>query len=271
MYDDHLFCKSFYRNFLVIFIFMLLISLWIISLIQLICAWIAIRFRTDKLTDLWYGGTFFIVTWVVYLRGSSGGVVQTLLVLLLSVRSIRLAGYLFLRVLALGKDKRFDGIREQKHAFAKFWLLQTVVIFVLLIPVLRAMEGIGWMSARYTWLGAGAVLAWICLESIADRQKFRFKQQYPTRPCTHGVRAIVQYPNYLGEIIVWIGIYLVCLVNLSGSQVVLWLISPFTISRLLVFVTWIPPLEKAHTAQWWTDKERLIYKKNTPKLLPYIW
>lgn len=248
-----------------------LISAGFIALLQFICGMIALRFRTDKLTDLAYGWTFFLVVWWLYMRASSQDMIHTLLVVLLSLRSVRLALYLFLRVLALGKDKRFDGIREQKHSFMKFWVLQAVVILLLLLPVIWTMEIPNVSLTWYTIIWIICLLWGVFLESLADRQKFRFKQQYPTRWCAVWVRSKIQYPNYLGEILVWIGVYLICLSALQGYQVVVWLISPFTITWLLLFVTWIPPLEEAHKQQWWTEQEWKTYTEQTPKLVPYVY
>jgi steroid 5-alpha reductase family enzyme len=248
-----------------------LLTLLAIVLLQFFCAVVAIRYRTDKLTDLAYWWTFFVIIWLLYLRWSTQDLIHTLLVILVSLWSLRLALYLFLRVLAVGKDKRFDGIREQKHSFAKFRILQTVVIFLLFVPLIWSMWsnqiGVSW----YTWVWVLVVCCGIVLESVADRQKFRFKQQYPTRWCSVWVWSKVQYPNYLGEMLVWIGLYMICLHLLEWAQVVVWLISPFTIIWLLVFITWIPPLKEAHKKQRGTEHEWKEYTENTPKLIPRIY
>lgn len=244
------------------------LMIWII---QLIAAFFAIRFRTDKLTDLAYGWTFFVIVFWLYVWESAGVMLHIILFALISLRSLRLAAYLFLRVLALWKDKRFDGIREKKSSFTKFWVWQWIVIFLLLVPVVLMFSNDTPGFFRYTFLWIGLATWGILLETLADWQKFRFKQQYPTRWCNTWVRAKLQYPNYLWEILVWIGIYLICLSSLTWTQIVLWFISPFAITRLLLFVTWIPPLEREHQKKWWDEKEWRNYISTTPKLLPWIW
>ena len=168
-----------------------------IIIIQAIFGRIAIRFRTDKVTDLAYGGAFLLVVWWVYLTGSDQSLLHTCLVRLISFRSVRLAGYLFLRVIVLGKDKRFDGIREVRRSFIRFRILQAVCIFLVLLPTLFAMDASQPSMARYGRIGVLVALGGFSLETIADRQKFRFKQQYPTRRCDTGVWSIIRYPNYL--------------------------------------------------------------------------
>lgn len=242
----------------------------LIIAIQAFCAFFAIRFRTDKLTDLAYGWTFFLIIWWLYWSISTQTWIHTVLWIVISVRAIRLAWYLFLRVLALGKDKRFDGVREQKRSFLKFWWLQTVVIFVMLVPALFVMNESVTQFAWYTWVGVLLSMWGLLLETFADRQKFSRKQQYPTRPCIHGVWSKVQYPNYLWEILFWVGIYVICFASLSERWRIWWAISPFTITRLLIFVTWIPPLQHMHSKQRWEEKEWQVYEQKTPKLIPYV-
>lgn len=249
---------------------------WLFTLVMIVGIqsffwFLALRFRTDKFTDLAYWVTFLLIIRWLYVWYSDYWLIQTILVFFVTFWSLRLALYLFLRVLALGKDKRFDGIREQKRAFIKFWLGQAVVIFLLLVPLVIGMLSESMSMRWYTRVWLLLFLSGFLLESIADRQKFRFKQQYPTRRCAVWVWKKIQYPNYLGEMLVWIGIYLICLVSLQWFRAVVWLISPFTLIRLLLFVTWIPPLELAHKKQRWTEKEWMEYTANTPKLIPSLW
>ena len=78
-----------------------LLSIGIIALIQLFFGAIAVYFRTDKVTDLAYGGAFFIVVRWLYLRQSNQSIIHTVLLFLILLRSMRIATYLFLRVVAL--------------------------------------------------------------------------------------------------------------------------------------------------------------------------
>ena len=46
------------------------------------------------------------------------------------------------------------------------------------------------------------------LEMAADRQKSLFKRNHPNECIRTGLFAIVRYPNYLGEILVWLGSFI---------------------------------------------------------------
>ena len=62
-----------------------------------------------------------------------------------------------------------------------------MAIVIILIPTTATMhvasvsEQIPFM--RYSFLGACVALLGLYIESIADRQKFQFKRQYPTKRC----------------------------------------------------------------------------------------
>lgn len=36
----------------------------------------------------------------------------------------------------MGRDQRFDSMRDKRYEFGKFWLLQAVTIVILIFPVL---------------------------------------------------------------------------------------------------------------------------------------
>jgi len=227
-------------------------------------------FKTDKVTDLAYWMTFaWLISWLFFMYWSTSA--HALLFALIVVRWVRLACYLFMRILVIKKDKRFDWIRENKKSFWKFRLLQWVAIFILLLPVLviftKEWLVTHWISILW-WI---IWIIWICIESIADWQKFIYKRQNPEHWVDVWLWSKAKHPNYFGEMLFWRWIYLVCVPYLSwlGYATVA---SPFMITWLLLFVTWIPPLKE----QWerWERKygdiaEFKEWKENTKLLFPW--
>ena len=73
------------------------------------------------------------------------------------------------------------------------------------------------------------------VEALADRQKFRFRlnPENVGKFMNNGLFRIVRFPNYSGEIMVWVGIFVVVSPLLEGLE---WLsiISPLWIIFLLV-------------------------------------
>ena len=55
------------------------------------------------------------------------------------------------------------------------------------------------------WLGLTIMIGSLVLESLADRQKSAFKARNPNQFCDTGLYRWVRCPNYLGEILFWVG------------------------------------------------------------------
>src|SRR3989344_422403 len=113
----------------------LIYALFLIFAIQIVFFILAASFKTDKFTDLSYGLTFVAVVLILFFTKSNQSLVQIITAFLITVWGLRLAGYLFVRILKTKKDVRFDKIRNDFFKFAKFWFLQAISIFIILLPV----------------------------------------------------------------------------------------------------------------------------------------
>lgn len=234
-----------------------LLILFIQALFFAVASW----FKTDKVTDLSYGLTFILLAVFLYFKYEA----NFYLVAMPIIWGMRLATYLFIRILQTKTDKRFDGIRENFFAFAKFWLLQAVSIFVISLPfAVAAKQEVGMGLMNYGALFLFAV--GLGIETIADYQKYQFKNKYPKQLITSGIWRFSRHPNYFGEMLVWWSIYLFTLNSLSAWQH-LAVIGPLYISALLLFVTGVPTLEKQYAAKY--GEIWAAYKRKTNLLLPW--
>lgn len=239
----------------------LLQLIWIVLLIQWCFASIAILWKTDKVTDLSYGLTFVVcVLWLFFSYGDS--LMDVTLTLVICLRGVRLAGYLFVRILAIGTDKRFDGIREKPRSFGKFWLLQAVIIILLLLPTVIVMwkDTVGFQVL--SMMGTLVSLGWIAVQTLADFQKYQYKRQNPHHRVDTGLWKKSRHPNYFGEMLMRWWVFVACIPVLSGREY-LSVISPLSITRILLFVTWIPPLEEQWEKKYWDQKEFQDWKEKT--------
>ncbi len=156
----------------------ILLSIGIILLIQILFFIFAAVFKTDKVTDLAYGLTFVILAWILVLKTGTMYPTQIILAIMISLWGIRLAGYLFYRIMKIKKDERFNGIREDFKKFATFWTFQTLIIFIIMLPTILFLS-----SKEYIGFSATVTIGlfiWICgfvIETVADQQKFHFKSQ----------------------------------------------------------------------------------------------
>jgi len=90
----------------------LLFTLGVSLLVQAIFFAFAASLRTDKVTDLSYGLTFVVIAVALFLRSDATGLAPLLLVGMVVAWGVRLGSYLVYRIWSIGRDERFDGIRE---------------------------------------------------------------------------------------------------------------------------------------------------------------
>ena len=107
------------------------------------------------------------------------------------------------------------------------------------------------------------------IEVVADRQKSVFREEPANagRFISSGLWAWSRHPNYFGEIVLWIGVAVICLPVLRGWQWVT-LISPFFVTLLLTRVSGVPMLEKRADEKWGGQEDYEAYKERTPVLIP---
>jgi len=245
----------------------------IILVLQIIFFIYAAVKKTDKVTDLSYGLTFVITSLSIYfLNIEYSSIFKILLLVIVVIWGLRLAIYLFVRIIKTGKDKRFDGVRENFKKFGSFWLLQAISIFVILLPTTNILISKDEMSLNWiSYIGLGISVLGIVIESIADSQKFIFKSKKENKGkwVSTGLWKYSRHPNYLGEIMMWVGIFLYCLVYINGIGFIT-ILSPIYITVLLVAVSGIPTLEKEYDKRYRGSKQYQDYKKNTGILFPRI-
>lgn len=232
---------------------------------------VAATFRTDKVTDLSYGLTFIILA--VLLIGDDVRWLSpaTALALMVVTWGLRLAGYLFFRILRIGRDARFDGVREDFWKFARFWFFQGWAVWIIMLPT-TLWFALGGVSQRWSgWMAAGALiwLAGLVIETAADAQKFSARNHRTERPrwTERGLWRYSRHPNYFGELLCWWGLFLFVAPGL-GWWAIAGAAGPITITGLLLFVTGIPPLEASAERKWGGDPAYAAYRDRTNLLVP---
>ena len=230
----------------------------------------AFYFKTDKLTDISYAVTFVVIAFYMFLTNpiSTG---KVLLLFMILAWAVRLGGYLLMRIQKIGRDKRFDNMRDSFVAFGRFWLLQAVSVWVIMLSSILFFSN----ETNLTIISAYGFVVWsfgLIIEGFSDYQKFQFTNNPKNKGkwIEEGLWKYSRHPNYLGEIMVWVGIYIFVFPSLMGSQILIGLGSPLFIIVLLLFVSGIPILEKSSDKKWGDRKEYQDYKKRVGVLLPKI-
>lgn len=227
--------------------------------------------QTDKLTDISYGVSFGLLALFAYAR-SERTLAHTLLLVAVLLWSVRIGGFLLMRIRVIGKDARFDGMRNNFFKFFRFWLLQGISVFVVMLGSLVAWNVDSTSLTLLSYAGLALFMAGLLTEAVADLEKFKFNQNPINKGkwIDEGLWRKSRHPNYLGEMSVWTGLFLFSLPFLSGWQIIIALISPLYIISLLSFVSGIPLLEKSADERWGKDENYQKYKKEVPVLFPSI-
>ncbi|XP_065829749.1 uncharacterized protein [Oscarella lobularis] len=232
-------------------------------------------FQTEKFYDLTGSLTFVVVALQSLLwakrRATTRQKVQTALV---CTWAARLGLFLFFRVLRVGKDSRFDKIKTNPWKFLVAWTLQGVWVLVTLAPSLilnsksndtplQNRDYFGWILWTFGFL----------LESIADHQKNTFKMDPANKGkwINKGLWSISQHPNYLGEILLWIGHLIPATSVFDTPFDYISVGSPLFIAFLLIRVSGINMQDRQGLKRWGADAAYQEYIRSTAKLIPYIW
>ena len=232
----------------------------------------AFIFKTEKFYDL--TGSLSYITIILYVLISSNNGINNfgnvILSSLIIIWTLRLGSFLFLRIKKAGEDKRF---REIKKSFSWFFMAFTVSGMWVSICALCALTGIsnGIELTGVTYIGILLFVIGFTFEIIADTQKTNFRKLKDNKDkfITTGLWKYSRHPNYLGEIILWIGVAIISYSSLEINQLFT-LISPIFTYLLLVHVSGINLLEKSGEKKWGNLNEYRQYKKETPRLFWFI-
>jgi steroid 5-alpha reductase family enzyme len=171
-----------------------------------------------------------VALWFVFAPGSQGA----------AERQVLAVGLVFLWALRLTwnwargwsgldhEDWRYVDLRA-KSGRAGYWLVSffglhgmpTLIVFLGLLPLWPALatgaRPLGWLDA----VAAGVTLAGVGFEFFADNQLRRFRLSAPPPGATleSGLWAWSRHPNYLGEILFWLGL---ALFSLAAAGFVWW-------------------------------------------------
>ena len=241
--------------------------------IQWVLWLVASFFQTEKFFDLAGSSTFIFLTWQTLRWGGKFHLRQLVQSSCVTLWGLRLGLHLFSRVLQDGKDSRFDKVRGNPGVFWIYWTLQGVWVWMTLLPTM--ILNTSTKDEKITWkdyLGWSLWLVGFILESLADRQKSQFRADPANKGkwISSGLWSLCQYPNYLGEILMWSSLFLPASSVMSGHQY--WsVISPMFVAFLLTRVSGIPILERQGLKKWGHLIEYQKYRQNTAVLIPYIW
>ena len=226
--------------------------------------------RTEHYYDL-TGSLTYITTTLLALVLTSGLDSRSILIgAMVLLWAGRLGSFLFQRVKKIGKDGRFDQIKQSFLRFLMAWMIQGLWVTLTAGAAFAAIASEE--NPDLGLIGAIGLVIWMlgfALEVAADSQKTAFKNDPKNEGkfINVGLWSWSRHPNYFGEIMLWTGMAILAFPALSGWQY-LTLISPLFVFTLLTRVSGLPMLERRADKRWGGQADYEAYKAATPVLIP---
>lgn len=229
--------------------------------------------RDDYSTvDVFWGMAQVALSLVLFIIVQPVSLTQGLILIMVVLWGLRLSIYLYMRNWHKPEDFRYQAMRKKWHkaeklqAYVKVFLLQSGFAFLMGITLITVLN---YELESPVLFIAGLVIFVIGLvfETVGDAQMMRFRRtKQPGEIMQKGVWGLSRHPNYFGEVTAWWGIGFMALahVNTFGA-VLLILISPVTITFLLLGLSGIPLLEKKYAGNDAYD----AYKQKVRAFFPF--
>ena len=228
--------------------------------------------RTEKYFDAVGSGTFTAITVALLLLAPKAGPLDWMLAAMVVLWALRLGSFLFIRVQRSGSDSRFDQIKNRPLVFLRTWTLQGAWVSLSACAAWVVLshaheDALSWVSL----LGLGLWMVGMGFEIISDVQKSQFKKDPANKGkfITTGLWSLSRHPNYFGEIVLWVGVFIAASPALRGWEWVA-VVSPLFIMLLLTRVSGVPLLEASADKRWGGTAEYEQYKATTPVLIPRL-
>ena len=236
-----------------------------------------------------------------------------------------MGGYLFSRILKKGHDSRFDQVKHQPQRFFTFWMRQAVRVLLCSMPaiVVDAIHpaafkaGLGVPNVLPSDVaGVSLFVAGFLLEAVADyqksvwydqKQKKLHDEQFITRGlwgrrCAAALLLLIlfapreflanqfpdsRYPNYFGDILLWIGVATTAAGVLSRGPVqasfgwygtsgqlkavLLPAAAPAFVAWVLLRTTGVPLSQVKYDKLYGNRQDYQQWRNNTPLLIPKLF
>ena len=202
------------------------------------------------------------------------GLAEWLVCILLFIYGLRLGGYLLIREFKSAAYRKVlspEMERSKKMpivAKISLWITCGLLYTLMTIPLFFRLNN-GTEADPMLWVGLAIMFCGVLLEAIADLQKTKAKKKNSRRFVDTGLYRIVRCPNYLGELLLWLGMLLTGTTSLQGAWQWILAILGF------LLITWVMfsgarRLELRQDHNYGQDPEYQEYKKRVPIILPLV-
>ncbi len=150
------------------------------------------------------------------------------------------------------------------------WVVVSLFYVLLFLPALHTMSAqAGGLALASVPVGLVLMAIGLGLEAGADWQKSRFKKQNPSRFCDKGLFSVVRFPNYFGEMVFWLGVWVSAMSTFRTVSA--WgLGSLGFLGIVMVMFGAARRLELKQGKSYGSDAAFEVYSHKVPILIPFL-
>lgn len=226
--------------------------------------------KRNDIADVAWGLGFILLTLISYFENRNFNTRGFIVTIIISIWGLRLAYHIQKRNRGKKEDFRYLEWRKQwgkwfvLRSYLQIYLLQGFFLYLISLSILFINKLNS--NSELTIIDLIGVLIWVTgfiFESVGDKQLGDFIKNPNNKGkiMQSGLWKYTRHPNYFGEVTVWWGIWILSLNTGLGYMTI---ISPLTITILILFVSGIPLLEKKYQGR----KDFEEYKSRTSIFIP---
>ena len=248
--------------------------------VQIVIWQVSMRTRDATIADWWWGSGYATIAIFTYLNTWGEGVEsrKLLITAMATIWGLRLSYHLakrsrveqeeLRRYTAYRQEAKAKNANEQWTLFRKIFGLQGLMMWIVSLP-LQAVQfytvpvelGIAAMIGTALWV-IGFTLEWYCDAELA---RFKADPAKKGQVLDTGFWRYTRHPNYVGEALLWWGIFLVACDNFGAGW---WtIVSPLRMHYRMAYRQGIAPLEKDIAARRPAYAE---YVRRTNRFYPWF-
>lgn len=230
---------------------------------------LSVIIKRNDIADVAWGTGIFSVALINYFTGSMSQL-SLILTIIAGLWGVRLTVRILLRNLKKSEDFRYRKWREEWgkvfyiRSYFQVYLLQGFLMVVVGYPFIHLnVYGEGFSFGTLFYIGAVVWMIGYFFEVVGDFQLDKFIKNKTEKDAVldTGLWRYTRHPNYFGEVTMWWGVWLMVVTLPFGLFIV---ISPLTITYLILKVSGIPMLEKGFA----DNPAFQEYKKRTSAFFP---
>lgn len=246
----------------------LLIALGIVSVTNLALFLLVYRLKANKLADASYAIIFVsIAVYGLLAEGVEWG--KATLFGMLALWACRVGLFSWLRNWRTGCDVRLNNLRGRFWAFTGFVALQSLAVWVMLFPALIAFRLPELSCDALSCAGFFLLLTGFMIATIADWQRYRYSASSLDRDgwVETGLWKYSRHPNYFGEMLMWLGLYLFIVSSLTVGEGLLAAVGAVVSLFMVLFLNGVRPIERLADERWGKNGAYRAYKARTSLLV----